>query len=208
MGRGAVPTVPPPRIAPMNRERGFSLPELLVVVAILGVLTAVSVPSLRAWSAEARLLGAGGRFKGTFRRAYSMAVKQGVNTAIRFERRADGDYYAIYRDGNHNGVLSAEIASGLDPMVEAPRRLDAGLAGVRVGINPGTPAIPPDRGTLDPADPVRFGRANLLSFSPLGTATPGTFYLAGPHAQAAVRVTPGSARVRLMVCRGGRWVEK
>jgi hypothetical protein len=48
----------------------------------------------------------------------------------------------------------------------------------------------------------------MLSFSPLGTATPGTFYLAGGHAQAAVRVTPGTSRVRLMVCRGGRWIER
>ena len=41
-------------------------------------------------------------------------------------------------------------------------------------------------------------------FSPLGTATPGTFYLAGDGAQAAVRVIGGSARVRLMTWRG-RW---
>ena len=48
----------------------------------------------------------------------------------------------------------------------------------------------------------------MLSFSPLGTATPGTFYLAGDHAQAAVRVTGGTARVRLMLWRGGRWQER
>jgi hypothetical protein len=55
---------------------------------------------------------------------------------------------------------------------------------------------------------VRFGVSDILSFSPLGTATPGTFYLAGDAAQAAVRVTGGSARVRLMVWRGGRWRER
>ncbi len=48
----------------------------------------------------------------------------------------------------------------------------------------------------------------MLSFSPMGTATPGTFYLAGSFAQAAVRVTPNSARVRVMFCRGRRWVER
>jgi hypothetical protein len=46
----------------------------------------------------------------------------------------------------------------------------------------------------------------MVSFSPLGTATPGTFYLAGDSAQAAVRVTPGTARVRILFCRGKRWV--
>jgi hypothetical protein len=79
---------------------------------------------------------------------------------------------------------------------------------VRVGINEGVPAPPPDSGILDTEDPIRFGRSNILSFSPLGTATPGTFYLAGEGVQAAVRVTGPSARVRLLVCRGKRWVER
>ena len=77
--------------------------------------------------------------------------------------------------------------------------------GVRVGIMEGVAAPPPDSGLLDPADPVRFGRSNMLSFSPLGTATPGTFYLTNERVQAAVRVSPGSGRVRLMVYQGGKW---
>jgi hypothetical protein len=45
----------------------------------------------------------------------------------------------------------------------------------------------------------------MLSFSPLGTATPGTFYVTNGRLQAAVRVTGGSGRVRLMVYRGKKW---
>ena len=78
---------------------------------------------------------------------------------------------------------------------------------VRVAIPPNTPAPPPDHGTLDTSDPIRFGSSNMLSFSPLGTATPGTLYLAGEGILAAVRVNGGSARVRLMIYRGARWVE-
>jgi hypothetical protein len=49
----------------------------------------------------------------------------------------------------------------------------------------------------------------MVSFSPLGTATPGTFYLAGENRQAAIRVTPGTSRVRLLVClNGGPWSER
>ena len=77
-----------------------------------------------------------------------------------------------------------------------------------MGINPGTPAIPPDKGMLDVKDPIKFGASDMLSFSPLGTATPGTFYLAGEASQAAVRVTPGTARVRMMLCRNGKWIER
>jgi prepilin-type N-terminal cleavage/methylation domain-containing protein len=187
------------------RERGFSLFELLVVIFIVGVMAAVSLPLLRAYAVEAHLLGAGRVFVGEFRKARSIAVKSNVYTAIRFEHRDGIDFYSTYKDGNGNGVRSAEIASGIDKRIAGPIRLDAGASDVRVGINPGVPAPPPDHGMLDPSDPIRFGPSNMLSFSPLGTATPGTFYLAGSTLQAAVRVTGGSSRVRLMVCRGQVW---
>jgi hypothetical protein len=158
--------------------------------------------------AEAHLLGAGRSFKSQFRLAASIAVRSSVYTAIRFERRDDGSvFYAVYADGDEDGVLTEDIRSGRDRLVSGPFPLSGGAPGVRVGINPGVPAPPPDRGELS-GDPVRFGRSDILSYSPLGTATPGTFYLAGDAAQAAVRVTGGSARVRLMIWRGGRWRDR
>ena len=179
-----------------------------MVLAIIVIFGTLSVPHIRAYSAEAHLLGAGQVFRGEFRKARSMAATRGVITALRFESEADGWHLSTYADGNRNGVRAADIRAGIDRRIAGPRQLTTGAGDVRVGINPDTPAIPPDRGTLDPADPIRFGQSNMLSFSPLGTATPGTFYLAGAHAQAAVRVTPGTSRVRLMVCRGGRWIQR
>jgi len=193
---------PPP--FPVMGSRGFSLVEMLIVVALILIMAAVGFPHFRAYTAEAHLLGAGQVFRGEFRRARSMAVRFGVYTAIRFERRIEGDVYAIYADGNDNGVRSVDIRTGMDRLVAGPFPLSGGAPSVSVGIHPGTPVPPPGRGVLS-GDPIRFGRADMLSFSPLGTATPGTFYLAGDGAQAAVRVTPGTARVRLMICRGGRW---
>lgn len=189
-------------------QRGHTLVEMVVVVAILVIFGTLSVPHIRAYSEEVHLLGAGHVFRGEFRKARSMAAMRGVYTALRFESQAGGWTLSTYADGNRNGVLSSDIALGIDRRVAGPRQLTTGAGDVRVAINPGTPAIPPDRGMLDPADPIRFGPSNMLSFSPLGTATPGTFYLAGAHAQAAVRVTPGTARVRLMACRGGRWIQR
>jgi hypothetical protein len=189
-------------------ERGRSLLEVLIVLAVMLVSASLLVPNLRAYSQESQIAGAAQVFQGRFREAYSTAIAHNVETAIRFETAPAGPSYSVYVDGNGNGVLSADIATGRDRRIAGPIALDGGLAGVRVGINPGIPAIPPDSGTLDPADPIRFGRSNMLSFSPLGTATPGTFYLAGDRAQAAVRITPGTARVRILFCRGRRWIEK
>jgi prepilin-type N-terminal cleavage/methylation domain-containing protein len=189
------------------RPRGYSLVEMLVIVTIIAVVSAVAFPVFRALTAETHLLAAGQSFRTEFRHAYSLAVRNGVYTAIRFERGEDGAHYAVYVDGNGNGVRSAEIVRGTDRLVAGPFPLTARAPGVSVGINPGTPAPPPDSGLLE-GDAIRFGSSDILSFSPLGTATPGTFYLAGDTAQAAVRVTGGSARVRLMVWRGGRWRER
>ena len=190
------------------RDRGFSLVEALVAASIVFAMAAVAFPAFRAHFADAHLVGAGHKFKSQFRLAYSMAVSSSEYTAIRFERRDDGSvWYAVYRDGNHNGVRATDIAAGRDILISGPFPLTGGAPTVRVAINPGVPAIPPDRGLLS-GDPIQFGRSEMLSFSPLGTATPGTFYLAGDSAQAAVRVTPGSARVRLMLCRGGKWFER
>jgi hypothetical protein len=189
-------------------ERGHTLVEVVLVLAMILVASSFLLPGLRAYSQEVHLMGAAQVFKGRFREAQSIAVRRNVETAIRFEEARDGTYYSVYVDGNGNGVLAADIDRGVDRRLQGPLRLDSGAPGVRVGINAGVRAIPPDSGTLDPSDPIRFGRSNMLSFSPMGTATPGTFYLAGESAQAAVRVTPGTARVRIMFCRGRRWVER
>ena len=134
-------------------------------------------------------------------------MSSGAYTAIRFERRQDGTvWYAVYQDGDGDGVRSADIAAGRDRRLSGPFPLSGGAPGVSVAINPGIPALPPERGMLS-GDPVRFGSSDILSFSPFGTATPGTFYLAGDGAQAAVRVTGTTARVRILIWRGS-WRER
>jgi hypothetical protein len=190
-------------------HNGHSLLELLVALSIMLALLALVAPQVRAFAVQARILGVARIFKGEFLRARSTAVRSGVQTAIRFERDGRGDWrYSLYADGNHNGVLSADIRSGVDARLAGPFALETPQSVVRVGILPGAPAIPPDTGSLDPADPIRFGRSDMLSFSPQGTATPGTFYLMGERTQAAVRVNGMTARVRLLVLRGNRWQEE
>jgi hypothetical protein len=189
-------------------EGGWTLTELLVAAGMVSVLAVFTLRQVRAYSVDAHLLGAGHAFKGEFRKARSIATRNNVYTAIRFEDKAAIPRYSVYVDGNFNGVRREDIDKGVDRRVAGPFFLDAQATGVRVGINPGTPAIPPDTGILDVDDPIKFGPGDMLSFSPLGTATPGTFYLAGEAAQGAVRVTPGTARVRLMLCRNGKWIER
>jgi prepilin-type N-terminal cleavage/methylation domain-containing protein len=190
------------------KHAGYSLVELLVALAIFMALCAVAAPSLKAYSVDAQLVGAARQFKQQFLFARSLAVMSGKETAIRFEEHPDGIYFSVYEDSKFNGVLSAEIATGVDRRVRGPFLLTSGAPDVRVAINPGVPAVPPDSGTLSTTDPIRFGRSNMVSFSPLGTASPGSFYLAGLGQQAVVRVAPGSAKVSVLLCRGRKWRER
>ncbi len=193
-----------------SSESGWSLVEVVTVVGIIVLACSWLIPNLSAYSREAHILGAGRQFKGQFFKARTDAIRSGAYTAIRFETCDYGPCFSSYRDGDHDGVRSDDISRGVDVRLDGPLPLTGRAPGVRVGINPGVPAIPPETGLLSPSDdPIRFGRSNMLSFSPLGGATPGTFYLAGDGIQGAVRVNGGSARVRLMIWGGGyKWTER
>ena len=67
------------------RQRGFTLIEMSIVVFLILLLVAMAAPSLKAYTVEAHLLGAGYTFKSEFLKARSMALKQNVYTAIRRE---------------------------------------------------------------------------------------------------------------------------
>ncbi len=128
------------------KQHGFTLLEAAVVAFLILAFAIGAAPALKAYSVEASLLGAGRVFKAEFRKAHSMAVKQGVYTAIRFERAGDQAFYSIYADGNGNGVRTREIHSGVDRRVAGPLPLHGGLLlgrGRRPGGRPRHPGQRP-----------------------------------------------------------------
>ena len=187
-------------------EAGFTLTEALMALVIVVVMAAVALPNIAGYRQESALLGVARDFKSAFMKARSIAIMKNTQTAIRFETSPSGKtLYSTYIDGNSNGVLAADIRSGIDSRIDGPYSLDAGPGPVEVGVLPG--AVSPDGGPLG-AEPIRFGSARMLSFSPVGTGTPGTFYLRTRSSMAGVRVTGGSARVRIMILRGKRWIDR
>lgn len=121
--------------------------------------------------------------------ARTQAAAWGAAVALRFEATPEGLAFSIYRDGNRNGVQSAEIEGNVDVQVEPPVLLQARFPGVRIGLAPGAPVD----------DPVHIGNTTLLTFSPRGTATSGTIYVAGAdNTQWAVRVLGATGRTRVL----------
>ncbi len=194
-----------------GRRHGFSLSEMLVVAALLVTLGAISVPVVLSSLDAMRTRGAARYLAGRLNLARMEAVKRSVYVALRVEGPDTGYRYTFYEDGNRNGVLTREITSQVDPAIGIPERLGDKFAGVAFGILEGVSGIDGSDPLAAGDDPIRFGRSDLLSFSPLGTATAGTFYLHGRgRQQMAVRVLGATARVRILQFdfNTGKWVSQ
>lgn len=196
----------------MTSRNGFTLPELVVVLALSGLLLAAAAPALASLRSGARCAAGARVLAASFQDLRFRSVAQRRFHALAFARDARGWYWHVARDGNGNGVRSAEIRRGTDPVVSGPHRLDDRVERVRPGFPQGGPfpAVPPSRGWLDRLDdPVRFGRSDLVSFSPLGRSSSGTVYLTdGAGALWAVVLYGPSTRVRVWRYdrEGARWV--
>lgn len=192
------------RLTVRPAEAGLTLIELVVVLWTSGILLAIAIPWFLAGVDDFRSRAAARYVSGRFFDARMEAVKRTTRVACRFE--ADGDDYRIgtYRDGNGNGVLTADILRAVDPQVAAAVRLSSLFSGVRFGIGGDVPLI--DGGLS--SNPIRVSGGTLVTFGPDGTSSTGTVYIRGSkEAQYAVRVfgLTGRTRVFRYVRGTGTW---
>jgi len=174
-------------------ERGYQLIELMIAMAISSLMLAIGIPPLLSLAAGLRVELAAAEVASTFHVARAYAIRHDANVGLKFQVDPAGAVtWALYRDGDGDGVLSADIASGEDPQVTLRVRFAHLGRQIRFGFPPGrAPRDPGDpRRRLDNLDdPIRFNRSDIASFSPLGTATPGTVYVTdGIRHLAAARV--------------------
>jgi type II secretion system GspH-like protein len=184
----------------LSSPRGLTSVEIVVALALMGALmTATATGAFQLQSALA-VRSAAAELSAAFLRARTYALTRGISVALKFRKDGGRWEWALYRDGNGNGVRNAEIQSGVD------RSLGLAIVWPRTDVRPailqGTPV--PDPGSpgssLDRLDdPIRFGSSDLCSFSPLGESTPGSVYLwDGRDRMAVVRIFGRSAKVRTL----------
>lgn len=184
-------------------ERGFQLYELLVVLAVLTITAAIGIPRLLEWTRQLRLELAANELVGVLRSSRSYAVRYSTKVGVKFwpvpGRRVT---YGLYRDGDGDGVLSADIASGVDPPLAPLQQLAHMGRHVRFGFPPGpAPRDPgdPDRRLDRLDDPIRFNRSDIASFNHLGGSTPGSLYLTdGRSLLSVVRLFGRTGKVKVM----------
>jgi type II secretory pathway pseudopilin PulG len=177
---------------------GYSLVELLFVTSLCLTLSAIAVPQTLVGLDDVRTEGAARYIATRFQRARMEAVMQSTAVAVQFSQDAGSYTYAMYVDGNRNGVLTRDIQRGADRRLGAVERLPDEFTGVDFGALPGLPAV--DSGGTPPgADPIRLGAGNLVSFSATGTSSSGSVYIRGRRtAQFVVRVLGETGKTRVL----------
>ena len=176
---------------------------------MIGLFAAVSTPALLAALSRGRVVTAARELSQDMARLRSDAIASRRSVAMRLTWSQGRYVYAFYADGDGDGVRSDDIASGRDPVLAPARDLASRYEGVDFGLlDLAIPEVPPNTGALPPAsDPVRFGRSDIITFTPQGTSSSGTLYVSdGTGSVAAVVLFGGTGRIRLWRFDRERWV--
>jgi Tfp pilus assembly protein FimT len=180
-------------------EGGFSLVEAALVLTLLGLLVTVSAPVFAEALSRARVTAATAEMGQTLARLRARAIAERRRVGLRFRTVAGRTTFAVYADGDGDGLRSDDIANGTDPLLEAERDLPSRYEGIDFGLLPqAVPDVPPQSGSLPPgSDPVRFGSTDTVTFTPWGTASTGTLFISdGRDTVMAVVLYGHTGRIR------------
>lgn len=183
----------------MRSQHGMSLLEALVVVAIVGLVVVCAVPSFAAYRRRASLLAEAEQLRAVLRSVRSRAIARNTHAGVKFAQRGSDWTFALYDDGDGDGIHSDDIASGVDRCYAAPTVLMPQFHIATIALLPGA-IRDPDGDPLLPTDSaVQFGRSSICSFGPTGSGTPGTVYITSTAGDIyAIRVYGGSGKVRVL----------
>lgn len=108
------------------RERGFTITELMVVLAIVGVLTVIATPNLSRWSTSIRMESATREIASTLQLARTRAITQNASIRITFDTSAN-----TYQLQQRDSVDTTKWNN-----IESAKKLPNGVQLVSVSGNP------------------------------------------------------------------------
>jgi prepilin-type N-terminal cleavage/methylation domain-containing protein len=188
--------------------RGVSLLELIVVLFLVSVLAMAATANLSATQRRLDFDEFAREIVASLQTCRWKAMNERCYTGI-FIQQSNGIFqFSFYRDANKNGIRTIEIQSGTDPAFLRPLNIYRALGDMEPAVlNGNVPEIPPKNGVLDPTDPVKFGKSNIISFSPDGQSSSGTLYLSC-HSQSrmyAIVLYGATAKLTLWKFCNSKW---
>lgn len=187
----------------MHSQRGQSLLEVVVAGAIAATMILVVSATIGHSNRKAALAAATAELRAVFQRTRMLAVARDRAVGLKFIVRDGTWQYAVYEDGDGDGVRANDIARGTDREIEQPRAFI--YASAKIGVPSKAVRDPMSSGLLTHRLPVRFNRSTICSFSRNGEATNGSVVLTNGKEVRVLQVHPMSARISVWKWNGTRW---
>lgn len=191
---------PPLRLRRFGETCGAALIDIIVATSLCVLMTAIAVPVIGGTLDRERTIVGAQYLAGQLQRARLESLKRARSIAVRLQITGGRTRSRLFADGNGNGVLQRDIDRGIDLPLTPEEWLDDRARDISLRINQEVSDVA-GATTLAPGDdPLRIGNTSILTFSPLGSATSGTLYVAahqGP--QMAIRVFGATGRVRVLM---------
>lgn len=184
----------------MTDARGAALIDLVAAAGLCMVVMTIAVPVVGGTLERERTV-IGTRFiAGELQRARLQALHRGQSVAVRFELSGARTTMQLFADGNGNGVLQSDVDRGVDVALTPASAIDEQARSVSLRINQAILDVAGSATLLPGDDPLRIGNTSFVTFSPLGTSSSGTMYVAAPNGpQLAVRVYGATSRIRVLM---------
>ncbi len=159
----------------LQLRNGFSLVELLIVMAVLAAVAGLVLPSMRGPLDKSRLTGAAKELQASLAKARSLAIREGTSVSFRYE--IAGDRYVIER-------IPAPINATITVLEDA-----SGAATTPSGLTTESAAVP-----TQPIDGT--GESNLIPLTLREGQLPVGVTFAEPVVSASVTSEPSAANLR------------
>lgn len=199
---------PPLRLRRFGETGGAAFIDIIVAISLCVLMATIAVPVIGGTLDRERTIVGAQYLAGQLQRARLDSLKRARSVAVRLQMVGDRTQMQLFADGNGNGVLQRDIDRGLDLPLTPVEWLDDQARDVSLRINQDITDVAGSISLAPGDDPLRIGNTSILTFSPLGSATGGTLYIAahrGP--QMAVRVFGATGRIRVLMfdARTGQW---
>jgi prepilin-type N-terminal cleavage/methylation domain-containing protein len=96
----------------MKKTGGFSIFELLIVIAVIAVVSAIVTPNIISWRNSAKLRGAAGNIKGDLEMSKARAVRERSPVTVTFTAT---NYQVTFtdKDGNARILRNRQLPAGV-----------------------------------------------------------------------------------------------
>ena len=177
-------------------QRGHSFLELLSVLAILLLFVAIALPAFANIGRKRALRAAVAELRGVFAHTRARAIARNLNCGLKFTKLAGTWHFAVYQDGDNDGIRNDDINKGVDRLIDRPRSVFRESNLVTIGLLPFNIKDPDGDPLPASKSPVAFNNSTIASFSPLGASTPGSIYITDGRELWCVRVYGATAKLR------------